>query len=406
MTVSWRKIDITENFGRGKNREEYDMKRRIILQTILPVVMAAAALTACGSSSEYTAGSAASYATADTAAAVAYDAGGDYLISNGVAVLKEMAEEEAVYEDAAAEKVGESTALEQQDALAGRKLIKTVSLNVETEEFDVLVPALEQRVASLGGYIEDMSNYNRGNNYSKDYIGTKYLRYASMTIRIPKENLDTFLSTVAEQSNIVSRSESVTDVTLQYVDLESHKKALLTEQDRLLELMERAETVEDIITIEGRLSEVRYQLESMESQLRTFDNKIDYSTVYLSIDEVEQYSPTEETGIGQRISSGFMESLRGVGRGISNFVIWFIVHLPYIVVWAIIIIAVFLIVRAILKAMARKRARRGAKKVDPYQMQSAGQLNPYAMTGTQQDAQKPQELQQTGSTEDIKEDNK
>ena len=69
-------------------------------------------------------------------------------------------------------------------------------------------------------------------------------------------------------------------MTLQYVDLESHKKALTTEQDRLIELMEQAETVEDIITIEGRLSEVRYQLESMESQLRTYDNKIDYSTVY------------------------------------------------------------------------------------------------------------------------------
>ena len=42
----------------------------------------------------------------------------------------------------------------------------------------------------------------------------------------------------------------------------------------------------------NRLSEVRYQLESIESQLRTFDNRIDYSTVYLYIDEVEVFSPT------------------------------------------------------------------------------------------------------------------
>ena len=358
------------------------MERRIFLQTTLSAVLAAAVLAACGSSSDHAAGNSASYAAADTTVAEAYDAGGDYLFNNGVSVVE--MQEEAAYENDEAG-VSEGIAKEQQDALAGRKLIRTVNLSAETEEFDVLVPALEQRVVSLGGYIEDMSSYNRGNNYSSDYIGTKHLRYASMTIRIPKENLDTFLSTVAEQSNIVSRSESVMDVTLQYVDLESHKKALLAEQDRLLELMEQAETVEDIITIEGRLSEVRYQLESMESQLRTFDNKIDYSTVYLSIDEVEQYSPTEQTGVGQRISSGFMESLRGVGRGISNFVIWFIVHIPYIVVWAVVIIAVFLIVRVIFKAGAGRHAKRGAQKADPYSVQST---------------------QQTGSTEDNKEDKK
>ena len=355
------------------DREEKAMKRKVFLRTSLTAALAAAVLTGCGGSSGYPAADAAAY---ETAAAVTYDAGGDYLISNGVTTLNEMAEEEVVYEDTVTQELGESTALEQQDALAGRKLIKTVNLNVETEEFDVLMPALEQRVASLGGYIEDMSSYNRNDNYSADYIGTKYLRYSSLTIRIPKENLDAFLSTVAEQSNVVSRSESVTDVTLQYVDLESHKRALLAEQDRLLELMEQAETVEDIIAIEGRLSEVRYQLESMESQLRTYDNKIDYSTVYLSIDEVEQYTPTDQTSVGQRISSGFMESLRGVGRGISNFAIWFVIHLPYIVVWAVIIVVIVLIVRAICKAASKRRLKKGTKKTNPYATQSQ-QNNPY-----------------------------
>ena len=394
-------------FWEKRDREEKDMKKRVYLWTMLTTVLAAV-LTACGSSSDYAAGSTAFYATADTSAAEAYDAGGDYLISNGVVTLNEMAKEEVVYEDSVEQESGASTALEQQDALAGRKLIKTVSLNVETEEYDVLMPALEQRVASLGGYIEDMSSYNRGNNYSSDYIGTKYLRYASLTIRIPKENLDAFLSTVAEQSNIVSRSESVTDVTLQYVDLESHKRALLAEQDRLLELMERAETVEDIIAIEGRLSEVRYQLESMESQLRTYDNKIDYSTVYLSIDEVEQYTPTDQTSVGQRISSGFMESLRGVGRGISNFAIWFVIHLPYIVVWAVIIVVIVLIVRAICKAIARRRLKKGTAKNSLYDTQKQ-KNNPYATQYTQQhntQQEKKADDAGDGAKEDSTNDNK
>ena len=352
------------------------MKRKSMLKTMFTVILAAAVITACGSSGETGfASNSAAYDTAASTSSASYDSGGDYLFSNeSVAFDEEIVEDELAEEMPGAydiEDAGNGATKTQQDALADRKLIKTVNMSVETEEFDILVPALEQRVTALGGYIEDMSSYNRNNYYSDDYIGTKHLRYASMTIRIPKENLDTFLVAVAEQSNIVSRSESVMDVTLQYVDLESHKKALVAEQDRLLELMEQAETVEDLITIEGRLSEVRYQIESMESQLRTYDNKIDYSTVYLSVDEVEQYTPTEETTVGQRISGGFMNSLRGVGRGISNFAIGFIINIPYLVVWAVVIVVIFLIVRAVRRTMAKRRAKRELQKISPYQAQIA-----------------------------------
>ena len=363
-----------------------------MLKTMFTAILAAAVLTACGGSggAASTAGAAAydTVASEPQASPASYDSGGGYMFSNNSAAFDEVMAEEELAEEFDVSEAGNSSAEAQQDALAGRKLIKTVNMDVETEEFDILVPALDQRVMALGGYIEDMSIYNRNNYYSDDYIGVKHLRYASMTIRIPKNSLDTFLSTVAEQSNIVSRSESVMDVTLQYVDLESHKKALVAEQDRLLELMEQAETVEDIITIEGRLSEVRYQIESMESQLRTYDNKIDYSTVYLSIDEVEQYTPTEETTVGQRIVNGFMNSLRGVGRGISNSAIWFVVNIPYLIVWAVVIIAIFLIARAVCRAVVKNHAKKAAQKVNPYQTQSEQQLNPYALTETQQDEQK------------------
>lgn len=349
------------------------MKKRRAMEIFLTAGMLAAALTACGGTSKYNG--------ADTAAPMAYEAalndvayeydGGNYMLSTG------MTTEEAGYEYEI-DDIGEGAVEVPQDALAGRKLIKNVNLNVETEQFDVLVPSLESRVTALGGYIEDMSSYSRGNNYSSDYVGTKYLRHADMTVRMPKENLDTFLDEVGEQTNVVSRSENVTDVTLQYVDLESHKKALTTEQNRLLELMEKAETVEDIITIEGRLSEVRYQIESMESQLRTYDNKIDYSTVYLFIDEVERYTPTEEITMGERIRTGFMDSVKGVGRGISNFAIWFVINLPYLIVWAVIIVIIVLIVSAVIKGMKKRRAKKAAKRVDSYLTQNPDQTqNPY-----------------------------
>lgn len=176
-----------------------------------------------------------------------------------------------------------------------------------------------------------------------------------MTIRIPAENLDTFLSSVADQSNVTSKNENVSDVTLQYVDLESHKKTLKAEQDRLLEMIEKAETVEDMITIESRLSEVRYQLESQEAQLRTFDNQINYSTVNLNVSEVTKYTPPAERTFWEKISEGFADSLEGVITGLVNFVIWFIVSIPYLVIWAIII---GIVVNIIVKAVRNKKERK------------------------------------------------
>lgn len=203
-----------------------------------------------------------------------------------------------------------TTVPEETAATADRKLIKTVNMDVETREYDKLLSAVENKVTELGGYIESLDAYNGSTYYS--YRST---RNANLTIRIPKDRLEEFQNTVSELGNVTSRSENVQDVTLTYVDLQSHRDALQTEQERLLQLLEQAESIEDIITIEQRLSDVRYQLESMESQLRSYDNQVDYSTVYLYIDEVEVYTPVEEETTWERISAGFMDMLKEYRRG-------------------------------------------------------------------------------------------
>lgn len=331
-------------------------RNRKMIKHVLAAGLLAAVLTGCGSS----------YKTESTMAVTeeAYEtsAADDFMMSDsGTGINEAYYAEEVPVTEEGVENAEQIT----QEAAADRKLIKTVNVSAETENFDSLMPALEEQVTALGGYIEEMSVYNKSSYYPSD-TDVKYLRYANMTARIPKENLEAFLTQVGEQSNIVSRSESVLDVTLQYVDLESHKKALMTEQSRLLELMEQAETVEDIISIESRLSEVRYQIESMESQLRTFDNKIDYSTVYLSVEEVNRYTPSEEAGAWERIRNGFMESLEGVGAGFRNFAIWFVIHIPYLVVWAVILAVLAFIFCKLRKRMIKRRAGKIAAQVNPY----------------------------------------
>lgn len=279
-----------------------------------------------------------------------------------------------IYENAAmAEEIVEAEYGEEQPAESvqdqSRKLIKNVDMSVETEEFDLLIRNVEQRVEELGGYVEQSNVYN--GSYTSDYRS----RNASITARIPAQNLDQFITDVAEQSNVTRKNESVEDVTLQYVDLESHKKALLAEQESLLTMLEQAESIEDIIAINEQLTDVRYRIESMESQLRTYDNKINYSTVYLDVQEVEQYEPYVAKSTSERISEGFVRNLRKVGNGISNFFIELIIALPIIVTFAVIIGILVLILYALIKSSEKRAAKRREKMM----AQNPGQYNRYGM---------------------------
>lgn len=285
----------------------------------------------------------------------AYDSGdGYYAATDSAASVTEdyeYAEDEAAAEEGYDEGNG-SEVLDENVQPVERKLIKTVSLDVETENYDALLSSLEKQIEDLGGYIEYQYQYN-GSQYST-YRDT---RNARLDIRIPVEHLDEFVVTVGEQSNITNKVEQVEDVTLQYVDLESRKKALETEQERLLELLTQAESVEDIIAIEQRLSEVRYELESMESQLRTLINQIDYSTIHMSVEEVRQFTPTEENSVWDKMKNGFVKSLYRIGDDIEDGFIWFVANIPYFVIWVVIIVIVFVLFR---RHKRKKKAKREA----------------------------------------------
>ena len=223
---------------------------------------------------------------------------------------------------------------------ADRKLIRTIRMDAETEDLTALLDGLTARIAELGGYVETKEQYN-GSAYS----GYRR-RNLSVTVRIPADKADEFVAQVGKNANVVSSSETVEDVTLQYVDTESQVKALETEQERLMELLAQAESLDDILLIEGRLTDVRYELERYASYLRTLENQISYATVYIDITEVTEYTPVgeEEPTAWERIVRGFSRSIRNIGKGVKEFFIGIIIISPYLVILGLIIATPLLIV--------------------------------------------------------------
>lgn len=268
-----------------------------------------------------------------------------------------------------------------QPTVTSRKLIRNVDLHVETTEFDTLISSISKTVTDLGGYLEssDISGTSISGSYEYEQR-----RYASLTARIPSDKLDGFIAQVDTQGNITSRSESTQDVTLQYSDVESRKKSLTIEQERLWALLEKADSVDAVIALESRLSEIRYQLESLESQLRTYDNQVDYSTVRLSVDEVKVFTPTSPDSVFTRMQKGFQKSLANVGEGLLNFSVWFVTILPVLFVLAVIALILLLIAKQILAHSVRKAQKNSEQKAQKASKQSTQKTS-------KQDPQKPRE---------------
>lgn len=221
----------------------------------------------------------------------------------------------------------------------GRKFIITMDLDAEAEDLNGALAAISEKLTALDGYMESQNIYN-GSAYS----GRRY-RHANLTLRVPAERLDEFTAAVDAISNVVSSSRDTDDVTLQYVDTESRVKALETERDRLLELMEQAETMSDLLEIESRLTDVRGELEQYASRLKVLDNQIDYATVNLSLSEVTEYTPAAEKTRPEKIRDGFVDSMKGVWNLLLDCVSFVLMNIPYILVFGLILWGIIALVK-------------------------------------------------------------
>ena len=221
----------------------------------------------------------------------------------------------------------------------GRKLIRKVNMEVQTKNMDALLPEIDSQVAALGGYLERRELYNSSTTSSQ-------WRTASLLIRIPADKADQFLDTVGNAANVTSLNENLTDVTLDYVATESRIKALRAEEARLLELMDQAKNLSELLEVEARLTDVISELEAVESRLRLYDNQIDYTSIQLSIRQVtELTTPEDEMTIWERISTGFMNTLTGLGETLVDLFVWLVISSPVLAVLGIVAFVAIKLIR-------------------------------------------------------------
>lgn len=224
---------------------------------------------------------------------------------------------------------------------ANAKIIYTADINLETKDFDDASQALTDIVRELGGYFERRS-VSQGGRRSLD-----------CTVRVPVGNFAAFLDRAGEAAHVTSRSEYLEDVSESYYDQEARLTTQRTKLERLQELLGKAESMEDIITLESAISDTELQIEYLTGSLRKYDSQISYSTVRLCLSEVYRLSTDEEVPVtfAQRLSAAFAAGFHRGVEGLEDFVI----GLAQIWVLLVILAAGALIVVLVLRSCRRRK---------------------------------------------------
>ena len=315
------------------------------------VLAASLCLTACGGSSGT---NSASYKEEAGAA-------GDYAYESyaGDAYAAEEAAQTAEGEDYKADSgSGGSTesALRAQD---GQKIVYTGNLSIQTLEYEKSAASIRKKIKDAGGFSEAESERDNDYYWYSHSSGSGNTRYLSITARIPSEKFEDFINSLSGDGKVMSRSVNAENISQVYANKETYKKSLEKEQERLLEMMDKAQTIEEMITVESRLSEVERQLNVYKTDLAQMDKDVEFSTVYIELKEVKRY--TEEvssTTFGEELKYAFEDAISSFKNFCEGIILFVVRNFPYLIILAVIIVM-------IVRAVGRSRAKRIAMMSDP-----------------------------------------
>ena len=234
------------------------------------------------------------------------------------------------------------------NAQQGLILTFSASIDMETLDFDASMAALQEAIRKAGGFI---SNQYRSGGYTS-YNGSYIKQSAELQIKVPADKFHEFVDGINTVANVRSVNTWQEDITSGYLDTKARLESLNAQKDRLIAMMDQAETVADLIQIEEQLSNTIYQIESYTSQMKVYQNLADYSTITVYLNEVSVVTSNPVT-FGQRIIDTFKRTGRNIVRFGENLVLGFIEALP-LIIFAVIM---FFIIRKAVKAHKAKKQK-------------------------------------------------
>lgn len=228
------------------------------------------------------------------------------------------------------------------------KIIYNVNMGLVVDSPVETAKQIKDQVSAMGGYV--------ASSYSNKY--DEYSSYVNMQIRVPSKGLNEMTEFINSLGDVEYENMYTDNVTESYYDSVARLEHYQLQADQLEELMEEAQTIEEVLLVRQELSWVQENIEVYEGRIRMWDSLVDYSTIDISITP----TPTIDTsdGLIRLITLG--ETGRGIVRALQNsirFVANFFSVLLRIIA-ALIIPAVIVapIVWIIVRVVKRNKAKR------------------------------------------------
>ena len=155
---------------------------------------------------------------------------------------------------------------------AQRQVISQASVSMEVDEVPVAVAQVRTTAESLGGFVGQLSS-----------SGGPERQQSTMTIRVPQAEFFTALEHIKSLGKVRSENVGSEDVTERFIDLEARLRSALREEESLLSLLDKANQVSEILTIERELSRIRSDIERAQGQLNFLERRVDLSTITVSL---------------------------------------------------------------------------------------------------------------------------
>jgi glucan-binding YG repeat protein len=222
-------------------------------------------------------------------------------------------------------------------------VIYQADLQLRVKKFEQTLQNIEARVVEYGGYISE-------SNVSKD--GVEQVS-GVITVRIPQKNFQAFLHDAEGQAaEVLQRNITGTDVTEEFVDLESRIKSKRVVEERLTSFMKSAEKTEDLLKISADLAAVQEEIETIQGRMKYLENQTSLSTIHISLYENKVIVPNledEDLNTWDKTKKQFMKSTNMLLAAISGFIVFIVGNLPILGILAIAAVFIFLYIKKVRK---------------------------------------------------------
>lgn len=293
------------------------MGKRII-GIILTVILVVSIFTGCGSSKSANTAASPLMSKADAASDMA-----NYSLADN----KEAPARESEVDSLAGGGSSVTTADVSNAILAERKIIRSANLTIEVENFDTAFNNIESIILGIGFIQETNINTDRVFVDDKQVL----VKNGTIVLRVDKTKFDSVIGKLRGIGDVFNYTTNGQDVTEQYVDVESRLRLLKMEQAKLEAYLAKIDDLDKIFQAESKLTEIRYQIESLTGNLNKLNSLVDLATITVDMNERRPDYKPKPVSYGDKLLNSLKESLFQVVEFLGDLLIFIVAAMPVLI---------------------------------------------------------------------------